>query len=116
MTKATAVSLWVPRIAGIAMAAFLSLFAIDAFSGKPFLEALPEFVIHLLPALVVVGAVAVAWRYPLIGAAMFAIFSLGYAVIANGRMDWVAAISGPLGMVAGLFLVSGLRRVRTEAV
>jgi hypothetical protein len=29
----------------------------------------------------------------------------------NGRLDWIAAISGPLAMVAALFLVSGLRRV-----
>ena len=110
MTKATTVSLWVPRIAGLAMAMFLSLFALDAFGGKPFLDALPEFLIHLTPALVVLAAVAMAWRYPLIGAAAFAVFALGYAVVAHGRLDWIAVISGPLAMVGGLFLVSGLRR------
>jgi hypothetical protein len=115
MTKATTVSLWAPRIAGMALAAFLSLFALDAFGGKPFLEALPEFLIHLTPALAVMAAVALAWRFPLIGAAAFAAFAVGYAVVANGRIDWIAAISGPLAMVAGLFLVSGLRRAGANA-
>jgi hypothetical protein len=41
----------------------------------------------------------------------FAALAVGYAAVAHGRADWIAAISGPLAMVAGLFLVSGLRRV-----
>jgi hypothetical protein len=110
MTKPATVSLWAPRIAGIATAGFLSLFALDAFGGTPFLEALPAFLVHLTPALVVTAAVALAWRHPLIGAAAFAALASAYAVVANGRADWIAAISGPLALVAGLFLVSGLRR------
>ena len=111
MTTPTAVSLWIPRIAGLGVAMFLSLFALDAFGAKPFLEALPEFLIHLTPALVVMAGVALAWRYPLAGAGAFGALAVGYAMVANGRVDWVAAISGPLAMVAALFLVSGLRRV-----
>jgi hypothetical protein len=110
MTRATSVSLWVPRIAGVAMAVFLALFALDAFGGKPFLAALPDFLIHLAPAAVVLAGVAVAWRFPLAGAAAFGAFAVGYAVVAHGRPDWIAAVSGPLAGVAALFLMSGLRR------
>jgi len=116
MTKATTVSLWVPRIAGMALAAFLSVFALDAFGGKPFLEALPEFLIHLAPALIVVAVMTVAWHFPLIGAAAFAALAVGYVVMVNGRLDWSLAIAGPLAAVAALFLVSGLRRARADAV
>jgi CHASE2 domain-containing sensor protein len=111
MTKTTSVSLWVPRIAGIGMAIFLSFFALDAFDGKPLLEALPEFAVHLAPAVVVLSAVAMGWRFPLIGAGAFAALAIGYALAVNGRLDWAVVISGPLAMIAGLFLVSGLRRV-----
>jgi hypothetical protein len=111
MTRSTTVSLWVPRIAGMAMAAFLSLFALDSFGpGKPLVQAIPEFLIHLIPALVVLAVVALAWRWPMFGAVAFAMLAVGYAFGAHGRIDWIAAISGPLAMVAALFLVSGLRR------
>src|SRR5262245_36090113 len=111
MSKPGAVSLWVPRIAGAGVALFLSLFAMDAFSGKAFFEALPDFLIQLAPAAIVMAVVARGWRRPLMGAAAFGALALGYAVGAHGRADWVAAIAGPLAMVGGLFLVSGLRRV-----
>jgi len=111
MTKAGTVSLWAPRIAGIAMAGFLAIFALDGFGGKPFLSGLPEFLVHLAPAAVVAGALALAWRVPMLGAAAFAALAAGYAVMVNGRLDWSLAISGPLAAVAALFLISGLRRV-----
>lgn len=113
MTKAAHVSLWAPRIAGMAMAAFLAVFALDALGGKPLLETLPELLIHLAPAAIVLAVVAMAWRSPLIGAAAFGALAIGYAAMVNGRPDWTLAISGPLAGVAALFLVSGLRRAAT---
>ena len=88
-------TLWAPRVAGIAMSLFLALFALDAFNGKSFARALPEFGAHLAPALLVLGVVALAWRYPLRGAVGFGLLALAYAVIA-----------GPLAVVAVLFFVS----------
>jgi len=110
MAKAATVSLWVPRMAGIAMSAFLAVFAFDAFGGKPFLEALPEFLIHLAPAAIVLAVVALAWRYPLAGAGVFGALAAGYAAVVHGRPDWTFAIAGPLEGVGALLLVSGLRR------
>jgi hypothetical protein len=55
-------------ISRLAAAAFMALFALDAFNGKPLSEALPDFVIHLVPAAIVGLAVVIAWRYPLAGA------------------------------------------------
>jgi hypothetical protein len=70
MTRTSArVLLWSPRILGILMSLFLSLFALDAFSEKqPFSESLPAFAIHLVPALVLLAVVAMSWRWEWIGA------------------------------------------------
>jgi len=107
MTKSgVAVLTWTPRIAGLAMAVFLGLFALDAFSGRTPLEAIPAFAMHLLPALVVLAAVVLAWRFPLLGAAAFAVLAAGYGVMVHWRLDWVAAIAGPLVAIGLLFLLS----------
>ena len=99
-------TLWAPRVAGIAMSLFLALFALDAFNSKSVARALPEFGVHLAPALLVIGVVAVAWRYPLVGAVGFGLLALAYAVIVRSRPDWIAVIAGPLAVVAVLFFVS----------
>jgi hypothetical protein len=107
MTKTSAaVVRWMPRIAGIAMTLFLALFALDAFNGRSFVQALPGFLIHLIPAFLVLAVVALAWRVPLVGATAFTLLAIGYAVMVKGRADWIAVISGPLVLVALLFLVS----------
>jgi len=97
---------WGPRISGMLIAGFLSLFALDAFNGRSFLEALPAFAIHLIPSLLVLGVVAIAWRFEWIGAIGFVTLAVLYAVRVHGRIDWIAVISGPLILVGVLFLVS----------
>jgi CHASE2 domain-containing sensor protein len=107
MTKTNAAMLlWAPRMVGIAMALFLSLFALDAFDGRPFLTALPGFLIHVIPAGVVLAAVALAWRLPLAGAVAFTGLALAYAIAVRWRLGWIAVIGGPLVVVAILFLLS----------
>ena len=40
--------LWSPRILGVLVCLFLSLFALDAFGGgKTFIQSLPDFGIHV---------------------------------------------------------------------
>jgi hypothetical protein len=106
MTKAAVVMLWLPRVAGVALSGFLSLFALDAFGGKAFLEALPEFLIHLAPSALLLAIVALAWRLPLVGAAAFPVLALGYAMMVRWRLDWVAVIGGPLVILGVLFFLS----------
>jgi CHASE2 domain-containing sensor protein len=107
MTKSgTALLLWTPRFAGLATAAFLGLFALDAFDGRPLVTALPGFLIHLIPAFLVLAAVAIAWRFPLLGAVAFAGLALTYAITVRWRLGWIAVIGAPLVAVAVLFFVS----------
>jgi hypothetical protein len=103
--------LWSPRIAGILVSLFIGMFALDAFSeGKPFVQALPDFVIHLIPAFVLLAIVGASFRWPWIGAISFIGLAVLYAVtMSNGRLDWMLAISGPLLVVGALFLWNWVR-------
>ena len=97
--------LWMSRGAGVALVGFVALFALDAFDGSPPREAVPAFLMHLTPAAVVAVVVLRAWRWPWFGAAL----AIAYAV-SVARLDWIAAIAGPLIVVAVLF---GLAAVST---
>jgi hypothetical protein len=97
---------WTPQIGGIAVSLLLALFALDAFDGRTFVEGLPEFMIHLAPAAIVLAIVAVAWRQPLAGAAAFPLLAVVYGIMVHWRLDWVAAIGGPLLVVGVLYFVS----------
>ena len=111
MTKSgAALLLWIPRILGIGIMLFLSLFALDAFDGRSFFAALPGFLIHLLPAFLVLAAVALAWRAPLAGAVAFVGLALTYAITVRWRLGWIAVIAGPFIVVAALFALSWRHR------
>lgn len=97
---------WGPRISGMSIAIFFAIFALDAFTGTSFLDALPAFAIHLVPAILAVLIVAIAWRFELFGAVAFIALGVLYAVMVRGRLDWVVTISGPLIGVGVLFLVA----------
>lgn len=113
MRKHTALALlWIPRIAGIALALFLSVFALDAFGeGKTVFQALSAFLVHLIPSFAILTAVALAWRVPVIGAVAFFGLALAYAISAHWRLDWMAVIALPLVVIALLFAASWYSRV-----
>jgi hypothetical protein len=100
--------LWTPRILGTLVSAFIGLFALDAFSGgTSFVEALPDFLIHLLPAFVLLALVGVAWRWEWIGGMAFIGLAAAYVLtVPRGRLDWILVISGPLLVVGMLYLWS----------
>lgn len=98
---------WIPRLLGTLVAAFLALFALDSVAATRSVgESIAAVVIHLTPACIVLVAVILAWRRPLVGAFLFAGLAAGYAAIAR-RPDWIAVISGPLLIVATSFAWSG---------
>jgi len=120
MTKsANGVLFWAPRILTILFALFLSVFALDVFAEmKGFLETLTALVLHLMPTILVVVLLALAWRWELVGVIAFAGLAFAYVVVMWGRFPWVtyAAISGPLLLMSVLFLLSWRRRFRARTV
>jgi len=104
--------LWTPRALVIAFAIFLSLFALDVFGeGYGFWGTLLALAVHLIPAAIVLAVLALAWRWEWTGAVGFGSAGLLYAATAWRHPSWILTISGPLFVLAALFLVSWLKRV-----
>jgi hypothetical protein len=91
---------WSARILGIAVVLFIGAFSLDALD-----EGLVALLIHLIPASVLLAAVAFAWRWEWVGATVFIGLASYYAGIA-GRWDWILVISGPLAVSGLLYLLS----------
>ena len=71
------------------------MFALDAFGhGEPFFAALPAFLVHLIPALVLLALVGASWRLEWIGGLAFIGLAVFYALMAKGHIDWMLVIWG----------------------
>jgi hypothetical protein len=104
---------WTPRLLGILFVAFLSLFALDVFGeGYGFWRTQLALVMHLIPALIVLAAVVVAWRWEAVGGFLLIALGVFYLVRTLNHLDWCLVISGPLFLTGGLFLIDWASRAR----
>lgn len=108
---------WSSRIAATLFVLFLALFSLDVFTEYQGWAVWPAFLTHLLIPAVLLAAVVLAWRWELIGAAVFLALAAWYVwTVGLGRpWSWYAAIPGPAIAVAILFLLGwfqkrGIRR------
>ena len=100
---------WSPRILGILVCLFLSLFSLDAFGGGATLaEALPTFATHVAPILVLFAIVGLSWRWEWLGGLVFIGLAAWYAYFAREHLSWIPVIAGPLLIVGLLFSWSWL--------
>lgn len=103
---------------GIATIAFLLSFSLDVFGGdSPVFQQLLGFLIHSLPALVLVLALVLAWHFERLGGAIFLVLSmLPFVFLSN--VVWVnAMLAAPLVVTGTLFLTAGIlhQNSRTHA-
>lgn len=95
---------WAPRVLALGFVAFLALFALDVFGeGYSFGETLFALFMHLIPNFVILGAVMLAWRNDRLGAILFLGMGLLFLGMSRGT-GWF--VSGPLILIAALYLVS----------
>jgi hypothetical protein len=110
MTSSSSSALfWAPRILTILFALFLSVFALDVFTDtKGVLQTLTALTMHLMPTLLVVVLLVLAWRWELIGVIAFAALAFGYIWMSWGRfpLSTYVVISGPLLLISVLFFLS----------
>ncbi len=100
---------WAPRVLTILFACFISIFALDVFSGtRGLAETIIALLIHLIPTALVIVLLILAWRWELLGTFAFTALAVAYVVMTWGRFPVVTylAISGPLLLIALLFFVS----------
>jgi hypothetical protein len=96
-----------PRVLGLLFAAFISIFAADAFGeGHGFWDTALRLALHLIPTAVILAILAISWRRELVGAILFTTLAALYSILFWGRFHWsaYAAISGPLLVIGLLFL------------
>ena len=105
---------WSPRVLSILFAAFVSLFALDVFNGNEengFWQTVLAFLIHMVPAAIVVIALSIAWRWEWLGATVFAIVAAFYSwTVLPRHWDWALIMASPLLLIAALFLANWVER------
>jgi len=109
---------WAPRLLSIGFAAFLGLFAADVFDlPLSASEKTLALLLHLVPSLLVLLGLAVAWRREWIAALAFPLLAALHLSMAFGRLHWSAyvLIEGPLLLIGLLFLLSWRQRVAPRA-
>jgi hypothetical protein len=106
-------TIWAPRIVGLGLAFFLSLFALDAFSeARGLAGTVVAFAMGLLPAAIVLITVIVGWKRDGIASLVFAALTLFYAVTTIERPLWIVFVAGPLALVGALFFLSWRLKLR----
>jgi len=74
--------IWIPRVLAIAFIVFISLFALDAFSGgDPLMRKLEHFLIQLIPSFILALVLLIAWRKPLLGGSLFIFLGIAFAFL-----------------------------------
>ena len=100
---------WAPRVLTIAWIAFVSLFALDVLGeGHGLWRTLGALVLHLIPAFVLTGMLAIAWRRDGAGASLFAAAGVFFLVIVRPTWQNKLLIAGPAFAAAGLYLANWL--------
>ena len=100
---------WAPRILGIVTVLFLALFALDVFAeGYSFGDLLTALFMHLVPSLVILLALVIAWRRERWGGGLFIFLGIIYIWMFWDQGFWGAylIISGPLFLTGALFLLN----------
>lgn len=100
---------WTPRILGVLIAIFVSLFALDVFGeGYGFWETIAALAMHLIPTAVILIILAVAWRWEWVGGILFIALGVLYITLFwdPSRLPAYLMISGPLFLLGILFLLN----------
>ena len=97
---------WTPRVLSLLFVGFLSIFALDVFTGpfEPIMIA--WFLIHLLPSFALLALTFIAWRHPLVGTFAYIGFAFLYVLLVglDRPWSWYALISGPSFIIGILYL------------
>lgn len=104
---------WSPRVLGILIVIFTSLFALDVFGeGYSFWETIGALAMHLIPTLVILVVLGIAWRWEWTGGFLFVALGVLYITLfwEPSNLPAYLLISGPLFLAGFLFLLDGYYR------
>ncbi len=114
MTKKTyRILYWTPRVISILFIIFISLFSFDVFgTGAGFWKTLLALFVHLIPSFALLAALIIAWKYELVGAAIFFGFAAWYIWQTVEHPSWWPIISGPAIVTGLLFMADWVYKKR----
>lgn len=110
---------WLPRILGIVFILFLSLFALDAFTGQSsLLNQILGFLIHLTPNFLMLILLILAWKRELLGGVAYILLSVVFTIFFNtyNEISSFLLISFPLLIIGLLFLLHSYLVKRQEKI
>jgi hypothetical protein len=118
---------WIPRVLCILAIGFLLMFGLDAFDPRLSLtDQVLGFLIHSIPAFVLMAVLALAWKRELVGGVVFALLGTGlspFIYTHNYRMNhsvWtslvvVLIINVPFIVTGVLFIIGHFTKRRLVA-
>ena len=109
---------WSPRILTILFILFISLFALDIFgNGYTFWETVVGLFMHLIPSMILIIFLLIAWRHEWVGALGFLIFAVWYVCMTLLRNDfqwyylaWSIELGLPAVIIAVLWWLNWKRK------
>ena len=105
MAEVDKVLYWTPRILGILLILFISIFSFDALE-----EGIVIWLMNLIPSLLLVVVLLVAWKYELIGGMIYFLLALAFfveTVAVRGQEWWAASIIAvPVCLIGALFIAN----------
>ncbi|MDX9905408.1 MAG: hypothetical protein RBS55_02345 [Bacteroidales bacterium] len=99
---------WAPRIIAILAVLFMMIFSLDCFGpGYSFKEQLICFVMHNIPAFIVIAALVIAWKWELVGGILFIAVFLAAGIFFHsfGRNPASLIVITPFLVVGVLFML-----------
>ena len=104
---------WLPRALSIIFILFLGLFALDIFiPDQPLSYYLIGLFMHLLPNLLLIALLAIAWKWEKIGGILFVPLGLIFTIFFNTytSIPTFLFISFPVFLIGTLFLIDNYLR------
>lgn len=106
---------WTPRVVCLLYIGFISLFALDVFSGEYNLaQTLVALTMHLIPSMLILLALVIAWRWELAGSVMFDVLAVGWLIYV-GDFGKSLIITLPLFVISSLFVGDWMYRKHSVA-
>lgn len=106
--------LFISKLFAILYIAFISLFALDAFSaGFSWPGTAIALFMHLIPTFILIACLVVAWKRGVVGGSLFLVVGILFTLWFRTyqRLDVFLLISFPLLLIGALFIISGNRRL-----
>ena len=97
---------WAPRTLCVLFALFVSVFALDVFTENySFGETIFALFIHLVPAGLILGLLAISWRWERAAGTFLIGIGAWYIVMNRSHWDWCLTIGGPAIVAGSLFVI-----------